>query len=174
MKILFEDVTILFEDGKVRPNMYLLVTDKNITYIGERKPEDGFDRIFNCRGKVLCPGFYNCHTHVPMTLFRGYAENLPLSRWLHEKIFPAEDKLYPEAVQAASMLAIAEMIQNGIVSFSDMYFFCEEIVRSAAETGIKANISRSTVAFESEICAENDERFQEAVRRFERYHNSAD
>ena len=85
MKILFEDVTILFEDGKVRPNMYLLVTDKNITYIGERKPEDGFDRIFNCRGKVLCPGFYNCHTHVPMTLFRGYAENLPLSRWLHEK-----------------------------------------------------------------------------------------
>ena len=174
MKILFEDVTILFEDGKVRPNMYLLVTDKNITYIGERKPEDGFDRIFNCRGKVLCPGFYNCHTHVPMTLFRGYAENLPLSRWLHEKIFPAEDKLYPEAVQAASMLAIAEMIQNGIVSFSDMYFFCEEIVRSVAETGIKANISRSTVAFDPEICAENDERFQESVRLFERYHNSAD
>lgn len=174
MKILFDKVTILFESGEVQTEMYLMVTDKIITYIGKSRPKDAADRVLDGRGRVLCPGFYNCHTHVPMTLFRGYAENLPLSRWLHEKIFPAEDRLYPEAVRAASMLAIAEMLKNGTVSFSDMYFFCDEIVRCAADTGIKANISRSTVAFDPDICAQKDERFQEAVQLFEHYHNSAD
>lgn len=173
MKTLFSQITILYEDGRTESDMYLSVKDDIIAYIGKEKPADTFDRVINGCGKLLCPGFYNCHTHIPMTLFRGYAENLPLSRWLHEKIFPAEDKLYPEAVRAASMLAIAEMLQNGTVSFSDMYFFCDEIAESAIETGIKANISRSTVAFDTEIKPEHDERFHESVALFERYHNCA-
>lgn len=173
MKTLFSQITILYEDGRTESDMYLSVKNGIIAYIGKEKPADTFDRVINGCGKLLCPGFYNCHTHIPMTLFRGYAENLPLSRWLHEKIFPAEDKLYPEAVRAASMLAIAEMLQNGIVSFSDMYFFCDEIAESAIETGIKANISRSTVAFDTEIKPEQDERFHESIALFERYHNCA-
>ncbi len=173
MKTLFSQITILYEDGRTESDMYLSVKNGIIAYIGKEKPADTFDRVINGCGKLLCPGFYNCHTHIPMTLFRGYAENLPLSRWLHEKIFPAEDKLYPEAVRAASMLAIAEMLQNGTVSFSDMYFFCDEIAESAIETGIKANISRSTVAFDTEIKPEHDERFHESVALFERYHNCA-
>ena len=173
MKTLFSQITILYEDGRTESDMYLSVKNGIIAYIGKEKPADTFDRVINGCGKLLCPGFYNCHTHIPMTLFRGYAENLPLSRWLHEKIFPAEDKLYPEAVRAASMLAIAEMLQNGTVSFSDMYFFCDEIAESAIETGIKANISRSTVAFDSEIKPEQDERFHESIALFERYHNCA-
>ncbi len=173
MKTLFSQITILYEDGRTESDMYLSVKNGIIAYIGKEKPVDTFDRVINGCGKLLCPGFYNCHTHIPMTLFRGYAENLPLSRWLHEKIFPAEDKLYPEAVRAASMLAIAEMLQNGTVSFSDMYFFCDEIAESAIETGIKANISRSTVAFDTEIKPEQDERFHESVALFERYHNCA-
>lgn len=173
MKTLFSQITILYEDGRTESDMYLSVKNGIIAYIGKEKPADTFDRVINGCGKLLCPGFYNCHTHIPMTLFRGYAENLPLSRWLHEKIFPAEDKLYPEAVRAASMLAIAEMLQNGTVSFSDMYFFCDEIAESAIETGIKANISRSTVAFDTEIKPEYDERFHESAALFERYHNCA-
>lgn len=174
MKILFDNITVLFENGVADTELYLSVTDKTISYVGKTRPDGIFDRVIDGHGKLLCPGFYNCHTHAPMTLFRGYAENLPLSRWLHEKIFPAEDKLYPEAVYAASMLSIAEMIKNGTVSFSDMYFFCDEIVNAVAETGIKANISRSTVAFDSDIKAEADERFKEAARIFERYHNCED
>ena len=174
MKILFDNITVLFENGVADTELYLLVTDKTISYVGKTRPDGIFDRVIDGHGKLLCPGFYNCHTHAPMTLFRGYAENLPLSRWLHEKIFPAEDKLYPEAVYAASMLSIAEMIKNGTVSFSDMYFFCDEIVNAVAETGIKANISRSTVAFDPDIKAEEDERFKEAARIFERYHNCED
>lgn len=174
MKILFDKITVLFENGFADTEMYLSVTDKIISYVGKTKPDGVFDRVIDGHGKLLCPGFYNCHTHAPMTLFRGYAEDLPLSRWLHEKIFPAEDKLYPEAVYAASMLSIAEMIKNGTVSFSDMYFFCDEIAGAVAETGIKANISRSTVAFDPNIKAEEDERFKEAARIFEHYHNCED
>ncbi len=174
MKTLFENITILFEDGNACNDAYLLVEDKYISYIGREKPQCQPNRTINGKGKLLAPGFYNGHTHVPMTLFRGYAENLPLSRWLHEKIFPAEDRLYPEAVHAAAMLSAAEMIKCGIVSFSDMYFFCEEIIDATVKSGLKANISRSTVAFDPNIRAENDTRFDESVKLFEKYHNSED
>ncbi len=174
MKILFKNIDILFENGDVKEDMFLSVADKKIDYIGKNHPNDTFDRVIDGTGKLLCPGFYNCHTHSPMTLFRGYAEDLPLSRWLHEKIFPAEDRLYPESVRAATMLSIAEMIKNGTVSFSDMYFFCDEIVQATAESGLKANISRSMVAFDPSIRADTDERFAESIELFRRYHNFAD
>lgn len=175
MKILFEQFRVLFEDGTSLENGYLATNGNLISYVGNTRPEGTFDRVICGEGKrLLCPGFYNCHTHSPMTLFRGYAEDLPLDRWLHEKIFPAEDRLYPEAVYAASMLAIAEMLKNGTVSFSDMYFFCEDIVRAVEETGIKANISRSTVAFDPNIRAEEDIRFEESKKLYESYHNRAD
>ena len=174
MKLLFDRIAVLYEDGHFDSEMYLAVDGKQISYIGKNKPDAVFDRVIDGKGKLLCPGFYNCHTHVPMTLFRGYAEDLPLARWLHEKIFPAEDRLYPEAVRAASMLAAAEMIKNGTVSFSDMYFFCDEIVEATVASGLKANISRSTVSFDPSSTAETDDRFKESVALYERYHNFAD
>lgn len=174
MKILFKNIVLMYEDGHIEKDMYLAVDHKQISYIGETMPEGEFSRIIDGKDKLLCPGFYNCHTHTPMTLFRGYAENLPLSRWLHEKIFPAEDRLYPKAVSAATMLSAAEMIRNGTVSFSDMYFFCDDIVEATAKSGLKANISRSTVAFDPSITAKTDERFQESVKLYEKYHNSFD
>ncbi len=174
MKILFEKITLLYENGVTAEDAYLAVEHDKISYIGTKKPEGAFDRIIDGTGKLLCPGFYNGHTHVPMTLFRGYAENLPLSRWLHEKIFPAEDKLYPEAVRAAAMLSAAEMIQGGTVAFSDMYFFCDQIVEAAMCSGMKANIARCLVAFDPESTKEKDARFQEAVELYQNYHNAAD
>ena len=174
MKILFKNITLMYEDGSTQPNMYVVIKNEHIESISKEFLADSYDRVISGENKLLCPGFYNCHTHTPMTLFRGYAENLPLSRWLHEKIFPAEDKLYPEAVSAASMLSMAEMIKNGTVSFSDMYFFCEDIIEATAVSGMKANISRSTVAFDPTITAQTDDRFKEAVKLYENYHNSSD
>ncbi len=174
MKILFDNITLLYENGTVQNDAYLVVEDKKISYIGLTKPVESFDRVISGVGKLLCPGFYNGHTHVPMTLFRGYAENLPLSRWLDEKIFPAEARLYPEAVHAAAMLSAAEMIRGGTVSFSDMYFFCDEIIDATVQSGLKANISRSLIAFDPNIKAEADTRFHESIELFKNYHNSAD
>ncbi len=174
MNILFDNITILFENGEVMNNAYLAVTDKTISYIGNIRPDGSFNRVIDGAGKLICPGFYNCHTHVPMTLFRGYAEDLPLSRWLHEKIFPAEDRLTPKAVEAAAKIACAEMIKCGIVSFSDMYFFCDKIAEAVIESGMKANISRSTVCFDENETAETDARFHESAELFKKYHNAAD
>jgi 5-methylthioadenosine/S-adenosylhomocysteine deaminase len=124
MKILFKNIALMYENGSTESNMNVVVKDQKIESISKTYVADSYDRVISGENKLLCPGFYNCHTHTPMTLFRGYAENLPLSRWLHEKIFPAEDRLYPEAVRVASLLSMAEMMKNGTVSFSDMYFFC--------------------------------------------------
>lgn len=174
MKILFDKANILFQDGSSLKNAYLVVDGKKISYISNVRPEGNFDRIIDCSQKMLCPGLYNCHAHSPMSIFRGFGENLPLDRWLAEKIWPAEDKLTDADVYLGSMLSIAEMIKNGIVSFSDMYFFSETTVKTVIESGIKANIGRCITAFDDSITAQTDTRFKEGVDLHKTYHNAAD
>lgn len=152
-----------------------VVTDgAYITYVGAQPSEDSYDRIIDCTDRLLMPGLYNCHTHAAMTLFRGYGEDMPLDRWLHEKIFPAEDLLTSRAVYNASMLAIAEMIRGGTVSFSDMYFFCDDTARAVAESGIKANISRSITSFDPDIDMSRDRCFDEAKALYSEWNNAED
>jgi len=111
---------------------------------GEMHPVYG--EVYDGTGKILMPGFYNAHGHSPMCLMRGYGENLPLDRWLNEKIFPFEDKLYSDAVYWSTLLTMAESMQFGIVSTSDMYYFTDDMVRAIAVSGMKSNISRSVVS----------------------------
>ena len=92
MKTLFSNITLLDHDGTTTPNAYLLVDGKIIKEISQVPPAVTPERIIDGSGKVLMPAFYNLHTHAAMTLFRGYGEDLPLSRWLQERIFPAERK----------------------------------------------------------------------------------
>jgi 5-methylthioadenosine/S-adenosylhomocysteine deaminase len=174
MKILFKNANILFADGTSLKNAFLTVDGKKIDKISKEMPEGSFDRTIDCTGKMLCPGLYNCHAHSPMSIFRGYGENLPLDRWLSEKIWPAEDKLCDADVYLGSMLSIAEMLKNGIVSFSDMYFFSETTVKTVIESGIKANIGRCITAFDPAITAESDSRFAEGVALHKAYHGAAD
>jgi len=105
-----------------------------------------FGEFYEGQGKVLMPGFYNAHGHSPMSLMRGYGENLPLSRWLNEKIFPFEDKLYSDAVYWSTLLTMAESMRFGIVSTSDMYYFIDDMVKAVSVSGMKTNISRSVVS----------------------------
>ncbi len=110
------------------------------------RPDD-FDPVFgegyNGSGKILMPGFYNAHGHSAMTLLRGYGENLPLERWLYDKIFPFEDHLYGDAVYYATLTAMAESMRYGIVSTSDMYFFVDDMVKAISVSGLKSNVSRA-------------------------------
>ncbi len=169
MRILFNKTDVLGK-GKV----YIVTEDRYITYVGETKPEGEFDRVINTKNKLIMPGLYNCHTHIAMQFLRGYGEDLQLERWLNEKIFPAEEKLTPEIVSYCSEIAIAEMIRNGIVSFSDMYFFCDRTAEVIGKTGIKGNISRSIVSFNNNADFSSDYRFTEAKELFEKYNNSFD
>lgn len=98
------------------------------------------DRTIEGRGKAILPPFYNAHTHAAMTLLRGYADDMPLFRWLTEYIWPREASLTKDDIYAGSRLAILEMIRSGCVFFADMYWHVKETMRAVEETGIRAAI----------------------------------
>ena len=173
MSILFKNVYLTESYGYGNETVNVLVKDDKIAYVGKQMPTDKADREIEGNGNLLLPAFYNAHCHSAMTLFRGYGDDLPLQRWLNEKIFPAEDRLNGERVYTGSMLAIAEMIKNGVVSFSDMYFFLDETARAVEETGIKANLSRSIVSFDPDADFSADSRVLESVDVFNRWNGRA-
>lgn len=89
-------------------------------------------------GHVLLPGLINLHTHAAMALLRGYADDLPLMRWLNERVWPAEGKhVSPTFVHDGTLLASWEMLRRGITCFNDMYFHPEAAARAAIEAGIR-------------------------------------
>ncbi len=173
MALTFKNVN-LPESCGYEGSVNVVVKDKRIEYIGKELPDIAPDRVIEGNGNLLMPAFYNTHCHSAMTLFRGYGDDLPLQRWLNEKIFPAEDKLTCESVYIGSMLAIAEMIKNGVVSFSDMYFFLDETAKAVEKTGIKANLSRSIVSFEKNAVFSKDSRIIESLDVYHRWHGKAD
>jgi len=146
--MLFCQIDLLDEQFLLRRNQYVGVKGGKIAYIGDEKPAEEFGEQYDGRHRLLLPGFYNVHSHAPMTLLRGYAENLPLDRWLNEKVFPFEDRLSEESVYWGTQLAIAEMLACGTVSFTDMYFFPDGMARAILESGIKCNLSRGLTVFD--------------------------
>lgn len=99
---------------------------------------------------ALMPGLINTHTHSPMVLFRGFADDIPLMNWLNEYIWPAEQQwISPEFVMDGSQLAIAEMIRSGTTCFNDMYFFPEYTAETAINAGMRAVIGLIIVDFPS-------------------------
>lgn len=169
--MLFKDISIIDEELNVKNNMYVGVSDGKIEYVGEEKPQKNYGEEYDGRKKLLSPGFVNLHTHSPMTLLRGYAENLPLDRWLNDRVFPFEDKLNCERAYYGTMLSIAEMLSSGTTSFTDMYFFGDGVMKAVIESGAKTNFGRSIVSFADEDIFKND-RFCEGVYLTEKYHNT--
>ena len=165
---------LLFVNARLLDNsLVCLATEgRKIAYIGETRPEGEFDRVIDCRGNLLMSGFYNTHCHAAMTLFRGYGEDMSLREWLDTRILPAEERLDADKVKYGSLMAIAEMLASGIVSFSDMYFFCDHTAEAVLESGIKANLSRSLVSFEEGMTARGDSRFLEGVSLAKTYHGA--
>ena len=149
MSTLFSGVTAVLMDGghTILKNAYVTVDKGVITSVSAGKPDGIFDTVIEGQGKVLMPGFVNCHTHVPMTLMRGYAGGHDLQTWLNDYIFPAEAKLDGRAVRAGTALALAELISCGVTCFADMYYFCDEIIEETLAAGLSANIARGITAF---------------------------
>lgn len=174
MKTILKNVTLLPEYGYGSRLVHVTTENKRITQITERLPDVSDGETIECNGHLLLPAFYNTHCHAAMTLFRGYGEDLPLQRWLEERIFPAEDRLTRNSVFAASMWAIAEMLRSGIASFSDMYMYEDAVADAVLQSGIKANLSRSIVSFDEEIDMTADHRMEESVRLYQTYHNADD
>jgi 5-methylthioadenosine/S-adenosylhomocysteine deaminase len=101
-------------------------------------------------GQVVLPGLINTHTHAPMVLYRGLADDLALKEWLEKYIFPAEAKtVTPEFVRAGTRLAVLEMIQSGTTTYADMYYFEEEIARVTKEAGLRGVLGETIIQFSS-------------------------
>lgn len=174
MNLLIKNVHLTEEYGFGRDLVNIAIKDKKIDLVGVEMPKGHFDRVIDGGENLVIPAFYNAHCHSAMTLFRGYGDDLPLDRWLNEKIFPAEDRLDAKRTYMGSMLAIAEMIRHGIVSFSDMYMFMDSAAEAVAESGVKANLSRSIVSFDPDLDMTADSRMLESAAFAERWHDSCD
>jgi 5-methylthioadenosine/S-adenosylhomocysteine deaminase len=100
------------------------------------------------RGRVVMPGLINTHTHAPMVLYRGLADDLPLMEWLQKYIFPAEAKtVSPAFVRTGTRLAALEMIRSGTTTYADMYYFEEEIARATKEAGLRGVLGQTVIEF---------------------------
>jgi 5-methylthioadenosine/S-adenosylhomocysteine deaminase len=99
-------------------------------------------------GQIVLPGLINTHTHAAMVLFRGLADDLALSEWLTKYIFPAEAKtVSPEFVRAGTRLAALEMIQSGTTTFTDMYYFEEEVAAATKAAGLRGVLGQTIIQF---------------------------
>ncbi len=103
----------------------------------EVEPAAG-DQLIDGAGLVLVPGLVNAHTHAAMTLFRGYADDLPLMEWLTEHIWPVEKRMGDEDVYWGTRLACVEMIRTGTTSFWDMYWHAHATARAVEDAGVRA------------------------------------
>ena len=167
--MLFCNIGLVDENFDYKENMYVGVQGDRIEYIGKEKPVKDYGEEYDGSRKVLMPGLVNAHTHSPMTLLRGYAENLPLDRWLNERVFPFEDRLNCDRAYYGTMLSIAEQLKSGTTSSSDMYFFQDGVLKAVKDAKAKTNFSRSLVSFGDDDFYHND-RVKEALEAVEKYH----
>ncbi|WP_172135748.1 amidohydrolase [Adlercreutzia sp. ZJ473] len=173
--MLFKNIGILDENLDYQSDQWVGVRDGRIAYVGAAAPADAdaYGETYDGAGKLMMPALVNAHAHAPMTLLRGYAENLPLQRWLNEKCWPFEGKMTPEDMYWGTVLACAEMARYGTVSFSDMYYATPERAQAVTEAGMKANLCECELFFEPKpfseyaICA----KMEDFVARF---HGAAD
>ncbi len=98
------------------------------------------ETVIEAEGMAVLPAFYNTHTHAAMNLLRGYADDMPLQKWLNEYIWPFEDTLKADDIEKGSEIAVREMLRGGTVFFNDMYFDIERTIRIVQESGMRACI----------------------------------
>lgn len=159
-------VVPMTEKDYVLEDVNIYIKDKNIFHIGDELKDFNFDKVIDGSGMVALPGLINTHTHLAMTLFRNYADDMKLEDWLFKKIFPLEDKLMGEDVYYGSKLGLIEMIKSGTTCFLDMYFFVEDTLKAINESKIRACISRGLTSGEGE-----DAKIQEVRDLYGKYND---
>ena len=135
---IIENGIICIKDGRVEK---IAVQSENPSLPSARDTIDA-------GGGIILPGLINTHTHLPMTLFRGLADDLPLDTWLNENIFPAEGKhINPESVRWATLLACAELLLSGTTTCCDGYFLEDSVAQAAHKSGIRAILGHGVIDF---------------------------
>jgi len=175
---IIENITVITWDDdrlKVLENATVETDGDRISRVGCGK-NDAARRSGKIRidgtGKALIPGLVNAHTHIPMLLLRSYADDLALHTWLFDHIFKIEDKLTDDDVYWGSQLGLMEMLAGGTTCFADMYYFVDRIAEAAAESGMRALLSRGLTNNEDKDDYSDDYRIKEAVETFRRWNGA--
>lgn len=137
MKIRFYNAKILTMTDESITQGELHTDGARITYVGAPNGADGFDREIDLDGKLIIPGFKNCHTHSAMTFLRSFADDLPLNEWLYNQVFPNEARLTEEAIYVFTQLANMEYLTSGITSCFDMYFKLDSYAKANIDMGFR-------------------------------------
>jgi 5-methylthioadenosine/S-adenosylhomocysteine deaminase len=153
----------VIEDGAVA------VAGGRIVALGKRSDilrQYAAREVIDARGRAVIPGLINGHTHVPMTLFRGIADDLDLQEWLTKYIFPAEAKnVNEEFVRAGAQLGLAEMIRGGTTTYCDMYYFEDAIAEETERAGVRGLLGETVIDFP----VPDNKTWPDAMRYTERY-----
>ena len=144
-------VVTMDASGTVIPDGAVAISGSTIVAVGSRVDLEGryrASRTIDARGQIVLPGLINTHTHAPMVLYRGLADDLALMDWLTKYIFPAEKAtVSPEFVRVGARLAALEMIESGTTTFADMYYFEDDIADVTHLAGLRAVLGQSVIKF---------------------------
>jgi 5-methylthioadenosine/S-adenosylhomocysteine deaminase len=150
-------------DGKycISQNQDIFIHENRIRAILPAENENSAvdDEVICGSGLLAVPGFINTHAHIPMVLFRGLAEDISVEAWFNDYIWPLESNLLPEDVYWGALLGMAEMIENGITSVADHYFFMDQVAEAACLSGMRVNLAWTIFEHEGVEKLEHTSRF---------------
>ncbi|MEM0498318.1 MAG: amidohydrolase, partial [Methanothrix sp.] len=130
----------IIRNGSLLKNIDILIEGNRISEVGrDLRPND--DEVIDARNMLAVPGLVNSHTHLAMTLLRGYADDMELIPWLRDKIWPLEARLRPSDIRAGVRLGCLELIRFGVTCYNDMYYFMDETAAATREMGIRGVLS---------------------------------
>jgi len=170
--ILIKNALILNPTVNYQGKKDLLIKNDLISEISEDISGENVDKIIDASDKILLPGFINTHTHLSMTLFRGLADDLSLDEWLNDNIWPMEANLNGDYCYSGALLGAVELIKSGTTTFSDMYFYMEDVAKAVEESGIRAVLSYGMIDFGDE--EKRKAEIEENMTLFKNCHDTAD
>ena len=170
--ILIKNAIILDPEKDINAKKDLLIKDDLIYKIDEEIVQDNVDKVIDAKDKILLPGFVNTHTHLSMVLFRGLADDLSLDEWLNDNIWPMEANLNEYYCYIGALLGAVELIKSGTTTFSDMYFYMEDVAKAVEESGIRAVLSYGMIDFGDE--EKRKAEIEKNMNLFKNCHNTAD
>jgi len=155
----------------VFPKGLVCIADSSLERVGNQtnnEPLPAARHVIDARGGIIMPGLVNTHTHVPMSLFRGLADDLPLTSWLNDYIFRAEAQwLNPETVHLGTLLSCGEMLLSGTTTFCDGYFFEDAVATAVQESGMRAVLAQGIIDFPAPGVPDPQENISKAAQFIE-------
>ena len=167
MKILIKNCNLISMSDKrdrLEENIDILIENDSISKIEKNINED-VDKIIDASNKVVMPGLINTHSHIPMSIFRETVDGYKTQDWLNKEIWPRENNLTTDNVYWATLLSCIEMIKTGCTTINDMYFYTDDIIKAALDSGIRLQTTRTLMGDTKEDQTRIDE-LKELIKKY--------